>query len=81
MKGMKWLEELTFPIFFSGLAFSSELKLISLETALSSNILGAMFGGLVEYNTMYFGYKSLYIIIIIMYVIAFLGTNKRKVII
>ena len=69
---------LTFPIFFSGLAFSSELKLISLETALSSNILGAMFGGLVEYNTMYFGYKSLYIIIIVMYVIAFLGTNKKK---
>ena len=69
---------LTLPMFFSGLAFSKQLsteKAISI--ALSSNILGAIFGGLLEYNAMYFGYRSLYVLGFVMYLSAFIFSKKR----
>ena len=70
---------LTIPIFFSGLAFSKELSIEkSVSIALSSNILGAMFGGLLEYNSMYFGFKSLYLLGIAMYFFAFVFSKERK---
>jgi spermidine synthase len=51
----------TLPLFFAGLVFSTELKRsTSIGTALGSNLLGAMLGGCLEYNSMYFGYRSLY---------------------
>ena len=66
---------LTFPIFFSGLAFSNELKKSSsLSVAFFSNILGAMLGGFLEYNSMYFGFRSLYIFASIMYGCAFISS-------
>jgi hypothetical protein len=69
---------LTLPMFFSGLAFSKQLsteKAISI--ALSSNILGAIFGGLLEYNAMYFGYRSLYVLGFVMYISAFIFSKKK----
>ena len=69
---------LTLPMFFSGMAFSKQLsteKAISI--ALSSNILGAIFGGLLEYNAMYFGYRSLYILGFAMYLAAFIFSKKK----
>jgi SAM-dependent methyltransferase len=69
---------LTLPMFFSGMAFSKQLsteKAISI--ALSSNILGAIFGGLLEYNAMYFGYRSLYVLGFLMYLSAFIFSKKR----
>jgi len=73
---------LTIPLFFSGFAFSAELKKsIPVGTILASNLIGAMLGGLLEYNSMYFGFRSLYLLAIVMYVLAFLATtSKRKVI-
>jgi len=69
---------LTLPVFFSGLAFSTELKKIkSSSIALSSNILGALFGGLVEYNSMYFGFKFLYLLAILIYISAFLFSKSK----
>ena len=69
---------LTLPVFFSGLAFSTELKKIkSSSVALSSNILGALFGGLVEYNSMYFGFKFLYLLAILIYISAFLFSKSK----
>ncbi len=63
---------LTLPLFFSGFAFSSELqRSASVAVALSSNLLGAMFGGLLEYNSMYFGFRALYILALSMYGLAF----------
>lgn len=72
---------LTIPLFFSGFAFSSELKRCgSVSAALSANLLGAMLGGFLEYNSMYFGFKSLYVLAAIMYAAAFLsGLNLRTV--
>lgn len=70
---------LTLPLFFSGMAFSSELKKSnSVGTALYSNLMGAMLGGFLEYNSMYFGFRSLYIIAFIMYLFAFLGIGKES---
>jgi hypothetical protein len=51
---------LTLPLFFSGLIFSSELaRGGELSSILASNLFGAMFGGFLEYNSMYWGYTSL----------------------
>lgn len=70
---------LTLPLFFSGMAFSHELrKLGSSATAISSNLLGAMLGGFLEYNAMYFGYRSLYLFAFLMYALAFIGSMRKK---
>lgn len=69
---------LTLPIIFSGIAFSKELlKLQSVSQALSSNILGAMVGGFLEYNSMYFGFSSLYIFAGVIYLSAFVFSKSR----
>jgi hypothetical protein len=66
---------LTMPLFFSGFAFSAELgRSPSVATAFSSNLLGAMLGGFLEYNSMYFGFRFLYVLALIMYGCAFLGS-------
>ena len=71
---------LSLPILFSGLAFSNELKRInSVPKALSSNILGAMFGGFLEYNSMYFGLSSLFILAGILYLLAFVFSVKKLI--
>ena len=68
---------LTFPVFFSGLAFSKELLSYgSTANALSCNILGAIVGGLLEYNSMYFGFKFLYLLAILFYFFAYMSSNK-----
>jgi spermidine synthase len=52
---------LTMPLFFAGFVFSSHLASVKdIGSALSANILGAMLGGFLEYNSMYWGYTSLY---------------------
>jgi SAM-dependent methyltransferase len=69
---------LTLPLFFSGFAFSTELKgSPSVAVALSSNLLGAMLGGFLEYNSMYFGFRSLYFLAGAMYLLAFLGSARE----
>ena len=71
---------LTIPIFFSGLAFSKQLSVEkTVSIALSSNILGAIFGGLLEYNSMYFGFRSLYILGFLMYLAAFLFSKESLI--
>ena len=72
---------LTFPVFFSGLAFSRELvRYGSTANALSCNILGAIVGGLLEYNSMYFGFKFLYLLAIFFYFMAYLSSSKLRLI-
>ena len=70
---------LTMPLFFSGFAFSAELgRSPSVATAFSSNLLGAMLGGFLEYNSMYFGFRFLYVLALIMYGCAFVGSMGLK---
>lgn len=65
---------LTFPVFFSGIVFSTQLRRSKLDVSkvLGYNILGALFGGLVEYNSMYFGFSFLFIFASVMYFMALL---------
>jgi spermidine synthase len=52
---------LTCPVFFSGIVFSTLLsKSDQASSALGMNLLGAMAGGVLEYNSMYFGFQALY---------------------
>lgn len=68
---------LTLPVFFSGYAFSGELKKTgTVSVALSSNLLGAMLGGCLEYNSMYFGYRYLYALALAVYALAFLSSLR-----
>jgi spermidine synthase len=76
---------LTSPLFFSGIIFSTLLKRKGeIGGAMSANLFGAMCGGLMEYNSMYFGFRFLYVMAAGLYLFAFawelLGLkSKRKV--
>lgn len=62
---------LTCPIFFSGIVFSTLISSRgNMAAIMAVNLLGAMFGGVLEYNSMYFGFQSLYLIAICLYVLA-----------
>lgn len=64
---------LTSPMFFSGLVFSTLLNSRGrISTIMAVNLLGAMFGGLLEYNSMYFGFQFLYLLAGAIYLSAFL---------
>jgi spermidine synthase len=59
---------LTCPLFFSGIVFSTLLsRATEASAALGMNLLGAMAGGVLEYNSMYFGFQSLYWLAIALY--------------
>ncbi len=81
----QWLSQilptavLTLPLFFSGLIFSEELQSAnSVAAALGSNLIGAMLGGCLEYNSMYFGYRSLYVLAIVIYALSMIVSLLRR---
>jgi hypothetical protein len=51
-------------LFFAGIIFSSLISeaRINISTAFAYNLLGALFGGVMEYNSMYFGFAFLYLL-------------------
>lgn len=62
---------LTLPVFFSGIIFSTVIRrATSMGSVMAANIIGAMVGGMLEYNSMRFGFKSLYILIFAIYLLA-----------
>lgn len=73
---------LTSPIFFSGIVFSTLLGSRGQITGIMAvNLLGAMGGGLLEYNSMYFGFRALYLMAMILYSLAFVWefvTSRRQ---
>ncbi|MBN1918325.1 MAG: hypothetical protein JW889_10470 [Verrucomicrobia bacterium] len=72
---------LTLPMFFSGLAFSSELAaFVGVDIALAWNMLGSMAGGLIEYNSMYFGFRKLYLFALGFYALAFAAVLVRRLV-
>jgi len=63
---------LTSPIFFSGIVFSTLVRARGqIAGIMAVNLLGAMGGGLLEYNSMYFGFRALYLIAMVLYAVAF----------
>ena len=66
---------LTCPLFFSGIVFSTLLSAKGeVSGMMAMNILGAICGGLLEYNSMYFGFRALYVIAMACYLAAFVST-------
>jgi SAM-dependent methyltransferase len=64
---------LTIPLFFAGIIFSSLIgeARINISTAFAYNLMGALFGGVMEYNSMYFGFAFLYLLALGFYFLAF----------
>jgi SAM-dependent methyltransferase len=69
----------TLPLFFSGFAFSGEVRRAGdLPAALSSNLFGSLLGGPLEYNSMYFGLRSLYVLAGLLYACAFVASLRVR---
>ena len=49
-----------------------------ISSAMSMNLMGAMVGGVLEYNSMYFGFHFLYLLAIGLYAAAFLSTLTAR---
>jgi spermidine synthase len=65
---------LTCPLFFSGIVFSTLLSSKgNVSGMMAMNLLGAICGGLLEYNSMYFGFRWLYLAAMGCYLLAFLS--------
>jgi hypothetical protein len=74
---------LSLPVLFSGIVFSTLLSARAyISGIMAINLLGAIVGGLLEYNSMYFGFQALYPMAIVCYVLAFasegLFLSKRE---
>jgi len=70
---------LTCPVFFSGIVFSSLLvKETNISSVMAVNLLGAMFGGILEYNSMYFGFHFLYLLAVGLYATSFVLTFVQR---
>src|SRR5262249_21869886 len=65
---------LTLPLLFSGIVFSTLLSSKGqISGMMAMNLLGAVCGGLLEYNSMYFGFQFLYLVAMACYLLAFLS--------
>jgi len=70
---------LTCPIFFSGIVFSTLLaSRRGISAIMAVNLLGAMLGGLLEYNSMYFGFRFLYLVAMGFYLLALIASRVRR---
>ena len=65
---------LTVPLLFSGIVFSTLLSTRgAVAGIMAMNLLGAILGGLLEYNSMYLGFRALYPIALACYILAFVS--------
>jgi hypothetical protein len=65
---------LTLPLLFSGIVFSTLLsRSARVSGMIGMNLLGAICGGLLEYNSMYSGFRFLYVIASACYLLAFVS--------
>jgi len=70
---------LSLPIFFAGIIFSESLRRAG-ETGkpLASNLSGSVAGGVLEYGSLMWGIKSLYVIAAIVYLGAWITSRTKK---
>ena len=65
---------LSLPLLFSGIVFSTLLSARAYVSGIMAiNLLGAIAGGLLEYNSMYFGFQALYLMALVCYILAFVS--------
>jgi hypothetical protein len=74
---------LTIPVFFAGIIFSRLIGVarINISTAFAYNLMGALFGGVMEYNSMYFGFAFLYLLALGFYGLAWAFSRKSAAVI
>ena len=64
---------ISLPVFFAAIIFGTSFKeTSSASLMLASNMLGSMFGGALEYTSMVFGLRSLYLLAFIIYLLSYL---------
>ncbi|MDY7076001.1 MAG: hypothetical protein SXV54_03655, partial [Chloroflexota bacterium] len=70
---------LSLPLFFAGLIFGESLRRAG-ETArpLASNLSGSVAGGVLEYGSLLWGIKSLYVIAAVVYAGALIASRTRR---
>jgi hypothetical protein len=65
---------LSLPLLFSGIVFSTLLAARGhISGIMAMNLLGAIVGGLLEYNSMYLGFQALYLMAMACYALAFVS--------
>ena len=65
--------------YFSGIIFSTLLAgAKQISSVMAINLLGAICGGLLEYNSMYFGFRALYLMAMACYVLAFASEHAFR---
>jgi hypothetical protein len=79
VKGLVGIIILCLPLFFAGMIFSESLKRFG-ETSrpIASNFSGSAIGGILEYGSIWWGIKSLYLVAIILYAGAMITALKQK---
>lgn len=66
------------PIFVANLVFAQRFRAVgSSRTAVGANLLGAMFGGALEYVALITGYRFLLVVVAALYGLAFLFRDRR----
>jgi SAM-dependent methyltransferase len=71
---------LCLPLFAAALIFARELRLDrEPSAALGSNLLGALAGGVLEYSSMAFGFRTLYLIALGLYALSYVGFARSRV--
>ncbi len=76
----KWLASgvmVALPIFFAAIIFAAQFRhRVNASRALAFNIMGAVVGGVLEYSSMVFGIKALYLVAALAYLGAWLFTRR-----
>jgi hypothetical protein len=66
------------PLFFAGIIFATSLRrLKSVELAFGANLLGSVVGGMLEYSSLVFGIRALYLVAAVAYLLSWLGLRQR----
>ena len=69
---------LALPLFFAGIIFAGSIKKTGrIELAFSSNLLGSIVGGMLEYSSLAFGIRQLYIIAAMLYLLSLILKKSR----
>jgi SAM-dependent methyltransferase len=69
---------ISLPLFFAGIIFATSLsRMKTVELAFGSNLLGSVVGGMLEYSSLIFGIKALYLIAALAYLLSWLGLRRK----
>jgi Spermine/spermidine synthase domain len=79
VKGIIGTAILTLPLLFSGVIFSESLKRYG-ETSkpMASNFSGSAVGGVLEYGSIWWGIKGLYLVAVVLYIGAMIAAIKER---